>query len=165
MAEISCRTDQKKQKGDYTRRQCGKQEKIHHHQEEEDSSSFMTQDPTKMTSQNSSPPPTTEPSQQTHDHITFDEMKASLQICPPSDHKKTDTEENGRERLTRYRREIAGRVWIPDIWGQEELLKDWIDCSAFDASLVPNGIMSARAALAEQRTRTNSGGLRIENRC
>ncbi|KAI9127939.1 hypothetical protein K1719_000932 [Acacia pycnantha] len=31
--------------------------------------------------------------------------------------------------------EVAGRVWIPEIWGQEELLKDWTDCSAFDAPL------------------------------
>jgi hypothetical protein len=34
-----------------------------------------------------------------------------------------------RERLKRHSVEVAGRVWIPDIWGQEELLKDWIDCS------------------------------------
>ncbi|OMO82243.1 hypothetical protein CCACVL1_12028 [Corchorus capsularis] len=73
-------------------------------------------------------------------------------------------EENGRERLKRHRIEVAGRVWIPEIWGQEELLKDWIDCSAFDASLVPNGIMSARAALVEEGRRANSGGFRIENR-
>ncbi|OMO68373.1 hypothetical protein COLO4_29740 [Corchorus olitorius] len=73
-------------------------------------------------------------------------------------------EDNGRERLKRHRIEVAGRVWIPEIWGQEELLKDWIDCSAFDASLVPNGIMSARAALVEEGRRANSGGFRIENR-
>lgn len=73
----------------------------------------------------------------------------------------------GRERLKRHRIEVAGSVWIPDIWGQEELLKDWIDCSAFDASLVNNRIKSARAALVEQgRTATTcSGRLRIENRC
>ncbi|KAJ9181399.1 hypothetical protein P3X46_009532 [Hevea brasiliensis] len=73
----------------------------------------------------------------------------------------------GRERLKRHRIDAAGSVWIPDIWGQEELLKDWIDCSAFDASLVPNRIMSARAALVEQGRRATScsGRLRIENRC
>lgn len=74
-------------------------------------------------------------------------------------------EEGGRERLKRHRVDVAGRVWIPDRWGQEDLLKDWIDCSAFDASLVPNGIMSARQALAEEGRRANSSGLRIENRC
>ncbi|GMN39478.1 hypothetical protein TIFTF001_008714 [Ficus carica] len=75
------------------------------------------------------------------------------------------SEDNGRERLKRHRIEMAGRVWIPDIWGQEDLLKDWIDCSTFDACLVPKGIMSARAALAEEGRRATSGGLRIENRC
>ena len=73
--------------------------------------------------------------------------------------------DNGRERLKRHRIEVAGKVWIPEIWGQEELLKDWIDCSAFDSSLVPSGIMSARAALVEEGRRANSGGFRIENRC
>ncbi|KAL6998057.1 hypothetical protein U1Q18_008183 [Sarracenia purpurea var. burkii] len=75
---------------------------------------------------------------------------------------------SGRERLKRHRVEVAGRVWIPDIWGQEELLKDWIDCTAFDASLVNSNIVSARAALAgEGRVRSNSssGLRRIENRC
>ncbi|XP_018855193.2 uncharacterized protein LOC109017364 [Juglans regia] len=75
------------------------------------------------------------------------------------------TEDSGRERLKRHRVEVAGRVWIPDIWGQEELLKDWIDCSAFDTSLVPAGIMQARAALVDEGRRANSSGLRIENRC
>ncbi|KAJ9184474.1 hypothetical protein P3X46_004195 [Hevea brasiliensis] len=73
----------------------------------------------------------------------------------------------GRERLKRHRIEAAGRVWIPDIWGHEELLKDWIDCSVFEASLMPNRIMSARAALVEQGRRRASctpGRLRIENR-
>ncbi|CAL1360618.1 unnamed protein product [Linum trigynum] len=77
----------------------------------------------------------------------------------------------GREKLKRHRVEVAGRVWIPETWGQEELLKDWIDCSAFDATIVSNGIMSARDALAAQqglrtRLRTPSPqGLSIGNRC
>uniref|UniRef100_M0ZS28 Protein BIC1 n=1 Tax=Solanum tuberosum TaxID=4113 RepID=M0ZS28_SOLTU len=75
------------------------------------------------------------------------------------------TEDSGRERLKRHRIEVAGHVWIPEIWGQEELLKDWIDCSAFDSKLMNNNnIMSARAALVEERRRTNSScRLRIEN--
>ncbi|KAA8516714.1 hypothetical protein F0562_016780 [Nyssa sinensis] len=73
-------------------------------------------------------------------------------------------EDTGRERLKRHRVEVAGRVWIPDLWGQEELLKDWIDCTAFDASLGNNNIMSARAALVEEGRRANASGLRIENR-
>lgn len=74
-------------------------------------------------------------------------------------------EESGRERLKRHRREVAGRVWIPEIWGQEELLKDWADCTAFDACLFPSGIGSARAALVEEGRRANNGGFRLENRC
>ncbi|KAK8663081.1 hypothetical protein V6N13_024962 [Hibiscus sabdariffa] len=74
-------------------------------------------------------------------------------------------QDNGRERLKRHRIEMAkSRVWIPDIWGQEELLKDWVDCSAFDDCLVPSGIMSARAALVEEGRRATSARLRIENR-
>ncbi|KAL0309531.1 UNVERIFIED_CONTAM: protein BIC1 [Sesamum radiatum] len=63
---------------------------------------------------------------------------------------------SGRERLKRHRIEVAGRVWIPDMWGQEAFLKDWIDCGAFDASLVNSSIMSARAALVEQGRALNS---------
>ncbi|XP_017419067.1 protein BIC1 isoform X1 [Vigna angularis] len=73
-------------------------------------------------------------------------------------------EDSGRERLKRHRVEVAGRVWIPDMWGQEELLKDWIDCTAFDAPLVPSRISTAREALVEECTRANAAGLRIENR-
>ncbi|KAH1070856.1 hypothetical protein GLYMA_03G195300v4 [Glycine max] len=73
-------------------------------------------------------------------------------------------EDSGRERLNRHRVEVAGRVWIPEIWGQEELLKDWIDCSAFDAPLVPSRISTARKALVEECTRANAAGLIIENR-
>ncbi|MED6122285.1 hypothetical protein PIB30_038381 [Stylosanthes scabra] len=79
-------------------------------------------------------------------------------------------EDSGREKLKRHRIEVAGRVWIPEIWEQEELLKDWIDCTAFDAPLVPSKITTARAALVEQDPRrtsnaTASSGLSIENRC
>ncbi|CAK9151991.1 unnamed protein product [Ilex paraguariensis] len=82
--------------------------------------------------------------------------------APPSS-TEAMAEDSGRERLKRHRMEVAGRVWIPEIWGQEELLKDWTDCTAFDASLMNNSIMSARAALVEGGR--NSRRLRIENRC
>lgn len=79
-----------------------------------------------------------------------------------------NTIEGGGEWLKRHRVEVAGRALIPDIWGQEDFLKEWIDCSAFDASLVKNNIMSARDALVEERRRAaNSRTMlrRIENRC
>ncbi|KAI3965008.1 hypothetical protein MKX01_013939 [Papaver californicum] len=71
-------------------------------------------------------------------------------------------EDSGREKLKRHRIEVAGRVWIPDSWGQEKLMKDWIDCSAFNASLVPAGLLSARQALIEDRRRANTIGLRMK---
>ncbi|ONK77570.1 uncharacterized protein A4U43_C02F7980 [Asparagus officinalis] len=71
----------------------------------------------------------------------------------------------GRERLRRHRAEMAGKVRIPEIWGQERLLKDWVDCSAIDRCLVPKGVVSARKALVEECRRANSAGLRIENWC
>nr|CAN80332.1 hypothetical protein VITISV_018276 [Vitis vinifera] len=75
------------------------------------------------------------------------------------------SEDSGRERLKRHRVEVAGSVGIPDMWGQEELMKDWVDCSVFDASLVTSRIMSARAALVAEGRRPSPSGLRIENRC
>ncbi|CAN6557224.1 unnamed protein product [Malus baccata var. baccata] len=72
---------------------------------------------------------------------------------------------SGRERLKRHQEEVAGHVVIPDSWGQEELLKDWIDYSPFDALLVPKGLTSAREALAMEgrRATTSQGVLRIES--
>ncbi|WOL02284.1 hypothetical protein Cni_G11003 [Canna indica] len=76
-------------------------------------------------------------------------------------------QETERERLKRHRMEMAGRVWIPEIWGQEKLLKEWIDSSSvFERSLVPKGLMSAREALVvECRRRTNSPSPEIKNPC
>ncbi|XP_048425435.1 uncharacterized protein LOC125470444 [Pyrus x bretschneideri] len=72
----------------------------------------------------------------------------------------------GHERLKSHQEEVAGHVVIPDSWGQEELLKDWIDYSPFDALLVPEGLTSAREALAMEgrRANTSHGVLRIESR-
>lgn len=74
-------------------------------------------------------------------------------------------DDNGRERLKRHRTEVAGEVWIPDLWGQEDLLMDWVDCSAFDTPLVLGKIVSARAALVDEGRKANTARLRIENRC
>ncbi|XP_074566033.1 uncharacterized protein LOC141822481 [Curcuma longa] len=73
--------------------------------------------------------------------------------------------ESGRERLKRHRTEMGGRVWIPEIWGQESLLKDWTDGSVFDRPLVPKGLTSAREALVQDCRRTNSAACRIRNPC
>ncbi|XP_044507187.1 protein BIC1 [Mangifera indica] len=78
---------------------------------------------------------------------------------------EAEAEDNGRERLKRHIIEVAGHVWIPGIWGQEEMLKDWIDCTTFDACLVSAKIISARSALVQEGRKPNSPGLRIVNRC
>lgn len=80
---------------------------------------------------------------------------------------------DGRERLKRHRNEVAGRVRVPDLWGQEDFLKDWSDCTnQFDVSLSSSKIMSARDALLEEGKRretmkmnVNSSGLRMDSRC
>lgn len=99
--------------------------------------------------------------------------EAALQVVPVPPIDVTSTfvgDDSGRERLKRHRIEMAGRVSVPDTWGQENLLKNWVDCTAFDASLVNNTILSARAALVQQRATTRKANhltlhRRIENRC
>ncbi|KAK6247370.1 hypothetical protein QUC31_018935 [Theobroma cacao] len=73
--------------------------------------------------------------------------------------------DSGRERLKRHREEVAGRVLIPDKWGKEELLKDWIDYPSFDSLLAPNGLASARKALMMEGRRNGSQRLRIQSMC
>ncbi|KFK34522.1 hypothetical protein AALP_AA5G156800 [Arabis alpina] len=119
--------------------------------------------------------PSHPPSDQTkQDPSLTDEETSSVsdkkvQTLPEEKQKRNQEEERaehtGRERLKKHRREIAGRVWIPEIWGQEELLKDWIDCSTFDTCLVPAGISSARAALVEEARRAASASGGLHNRC
>lgn len=87
-----------------------------------------------------------------------------------------DDQESTRERLKRHRREMAGRVWVPEMWGQEKLLKDWVDCAVFDRPLVPTGLHKARRALIAEcyarrpdrtspASSTSSSQLRVHNGC
>lgn len=85
-----------------------------------------------------------------------------------------EEQESTRERLKRHRREMAGRVWVPEKWGQEKLLKDWVDCAVFDRPLVPAGLLTARRALIAEcspdRTSSpassaGSSPLRVRNGC
>lgn len=77
------------------------------------------------------------------------------------------TGECTRERLKKHRQEMAGQVWIPDIWGQEGFLKDWKDNNMFDRSLVPKGLVSARDALKEEcrRSANSNRSIRVQNSC
>ncbi|KAJ1279381.1 hypothetical protein BS78_04G151800 [Paspalum vaginatum] len=84
-------------------------------------------------------------------------------------------EMSARERLKRHRTEMAGRVRIPDMWGQERLLKDWVDCAVFDRPLAASaGLLTARDALvaefaAARRPAVSHGStgrpLRVQNGC
>ncbi|XP_062183602.1 protein BIC1-like [Phragmites australis] len=98
--------------------------------------------------------------------------KEERELKAPGD----DHQESTRERLKRHRQEMAGRVWVPEMWGQEKLLKDWVDCAVFDRPLVPTGLLTARRALIAEcctrrpdRTSTaasaGSGPLRVQNGC
>ncbi|KAE9600737.1 hypothetical protein Lalb_Chr14g0376051 [Lupinus albus] len=61
---------------------------------------------------------------------------------------ETRVEESGRERLKRHREEVMGKVKIPKYWGQEKLLKEWVDYTTFDALFPPHtSIITARDAL------------------
>ncbi|WOL17738.1 hypothetical protein Cni_G26531 [Canna indica] len=74
-------------------------------------------------------------------------------------------QECARERLKQHRMEMAGRVCIPDTWGQESFLKDWVDRRVFE-SFSPERLASARSALVEDCRRGNAGcRVEIDNRC
>ncbi|KAL5740066.1 hypothetical protein ACOSP7_028949 [Xanthoceras sorbifolium] len=131
---------------------------IHHDQQHSKDEQLQTQ-------QNPSSKPYQHFSQSNEGKETQSSSCSHQTFQPVNEEKLAAEDSDGRERLKRHRSEVAGRVWIPDIWGQEKMLKDWIDCSAFDASLASSNILSARAALAQEGRRARSGGLRIENRC
>ncbi|ESW22063.1 hypothetical protein PHAVU_005G123800 [Phaseolus vulgaris] len=96
-------------------------------------------------------------------------LKNNTQECKPSDAGDNDdkvkdqeghsenigrvgVEETGREKLKRLREEVMmEKISIPEDWGQEQKLKDWIDYTVFDAFLAPHSlIVSARDALCMQ---------------
>ncbi|MED6169210.1 hypothetical protein PIB30_019321 [Stylosanthes scabra] len=67
------------------------------------------------------------------------------------------SEETGRERLKRHREEVKGRVKIPEDWGQEKMMKEWIDYTTFDALFAPHTvIVAARDALIADGRKTTS---------
>ncbi|CAL5057913.1 unnamed protein product [Urochloa decumbens] len=72
-------------------------------------------------------------------------------VAEPVVPRRPAAEESARERLKRHRTEMAGRVRIPDMWGQERLLKDWVDCAVFDRPLAATaGLLTARDALVAE---------------
>ncbi|KAJ0575394.1 putative protein BIC [Helianthus annuus] len=102
--------------------------------------------------------------QQPHDEAADHKLKRRRSSTPPAPEQPEAAAgkvESGREKLKRHRVEMSGRVWIPDIWGQEDLLKKWIDSTVFDSSVEKSSIMSAREALIQEGRST----LSIENSC
>ncbi|KAH8497793.1 hypothetical protein H0E87_016899 [Populus deltoides] len=101
----------------------------------------------------------------------FSTDQAASSVSPHHDgdceagHEALLHKDSGRERLKKHREEVAGRVMIPDTWGQEDSLKDWIDCSAFDELLAPNGISSARESLVAEGRKGSSPRLGIASSC
>ncbi|KAL5208094.1 hypothetical protein ABZP36_032529 [Zizania latifolia] len=103
-----------------------------------------------------------------------DEADGAVVDRPPVARRPAAGEESARERLKRHRTEMAGRVRIPDMWGQERLLKDWVDCAVFDRPLAATrGLLTARDALvaecaaARRPPQYSSTGrpLRVQNGC
>lgn len=81
----------------------------------------------------------------------------------------------GRERLKRHREEIAGHVRIPEKWGHEKMMKNWIhgfSSTTFhgddeDAFMAPPHtiILAARDALVADSRKARSQRLRIHTTC
>lgn len=98
-----------------------------------------------------------EPQKQQKDSATAVAAEAFVHKSEPEKEEEEKRSSGGpRERLKRHRVELASSsdgVWIPDIWGQEGFLKDWIDCATFDASLVAATIANARDSLMEESKR------------
>nr|GMD17861.1 protein BIC1-like [Ipomoea batatas] len=74
-------------------------------------------------------------------------MECDSPVAPEKEH-------SGREKLKRHWTEVAGRVLVPEKWGQEGLLREWMDYSSFDALMAPKGLLSARQDLISQAKRT-----------
>ena len=87
---------------------------------------------------------------------------AEVQVNENDEKNNEVEEETGRERLKRHREEVAGRVAIPDKWGKEQMMKDWIDFTTFDALFAPHRlIVTARDALIADARKARSQRLRI----
>ncbi|KAF8686658.1 hypothetical protein HU200_043488 [Digitaria exilis] len=96
-------------------------------------------------------PAAMEPAEKKQDRAETAEEAASSDSCCGGVAVARRPEESARERLKRHRTEMAGRVRIPDMWGQERLLKDWVDCAVFDRPLAATaGLLTARDALVAE---------------
>ncbi|KAH7421318.1 hypothetical protein KP509_13G050600 [Ceratopteris richardii] len=53
----------------------------------------------------------------------------------------------GRKRLQLHRLQVSGKVVIPESWGREKFLQEWVAFGAVEDALRPAGLMAARAEL------------------
>lgn len=65
------------------------------------------------------------------------------------DELETRVEEvTGNKRMKRHREEVKGKVKVPENWKQEQMLKEWVNYTTFDALFAPHRIIvNARDAL------------------
>ncbi|MCO5570543.1 hypothetical protein L7F22_024266 [Adiantum nelumboides] len=56
----------------------------------------------------------------------------------------------GRQRLQLHRLQVSGKVSIPDKWGCEQQLQEWVSYGIVEDALRPAGLMSARTALVSE---------------
>lgn len=59
---------------------------------------------------------------------------------------------NPREKLQKHCLQVAGKVQIPDVWGGEERLHEWISTEDVEEALRPPDLLKARAALVGGRS-------------
>ncbi|KAI5070803.1 hypothetical protein GOP47_0015146, partial [Adiantum capillus-veneris] len=65
----------------------------------------------------------------------------------------------GRARLQHHWVQVGGKVMIPDNWGLERHLQEWVSFGLLEDAYRPAGLMSARSALVADCQRRSRGGM------
>ncbi|MCO5549980.1 hypothetical protein L7F22_003457 [Adiantum nelumboides] len=66
----------------------------------------------------------------------------------------------GRARLQHHWIQVGGKVMIPDTWGLERHLQEWVNFGLVEDAFRPSGLMSARSALvADCQRRSRAGSI------
>lgn len=78
--------------------------------------------------------------------------------CPSKDEKNSGnvsdiSSMSNRERLNFYRSGVPCVAGIPDAWGGERNLREWVDWSTVNSALQPEGLADARMAMMKNRTK------------
>ncbi|CAI0544344.1 unnamed protein product [Linum tenue] len=86
-----------------------------------------------------------------HDEPKISDGQAACSSRAAADRRSVGGGGCNRERMERHWEEVAGRVTVPEEWGHEGVLDEWVDCSTFDELLAPHGVVSARRALVRDQ--------------